>query len=516
MPSRETSVSKLFEQTDTNGVVVGKWAKPHNQQNIWCTLCAKSVSISSGGMWMVNQHAKGTNHKQLSTARFSDNQPRFSPSSSTLIKPLNERVLEAEILWAFKVAEEDWSFRSCDNLDKLFGRMFHSEESAKFGMAHTKASYAIRHGLGPEVVKELALDLEQSTASCYTLMLDETTTAQVKKQCDFIVRFWSDRQDEVCTRYLTSKMFGHTSADHLKDLVMEVVDDCDLPVTRLANISTDGPNINVGLHKRLDAHLKEKLEKGIAPFNPCPLHKCHNGFHKGIIVYGKGAENLAFDLHAWFKLSPCKREDFMEVAADLQDAQVFEVFERNEALFYRHVETRWLTLSPALVKVEDRWEESKEYFLVFLPSTKDFERHTASNKRYVRIADGLKDEYAMRTQIAFVIDVATPFQKFLTVFQTDHPMIHVLFDEMKLLLVTVMQRFLKVEAVSGLSGKQLLSVNVKDDAVRLDASKMVIGAKTERFLKKLSPFEQKRERGLMAAFFCCSHFIPAEDASFGR
>ena len=57
-----------------------------------------------------------------------------------------------------------------------------------------------------------------------------------------------------------------------------------------------------------------------------------------------------------------------------------------------------------------------------------------------------------------------------------------------------MKRFLKREAVDSLSGKQLLSVNVEDSNLQLNEAQMVIGAKTERLLKKLSPFDQKRER----------------------
>ena len=179
--------------------------------------------------------------------------------------------------------------------------------------------------------------------------------------------------------------FGHTSADHLKDLVMEVMDECDILVEKFANLSTDGPNINIGLHNRLHHHLNDLLHSGILQFNPCNLHKCHNGFHRGILQHGKDVENLAFNLLAWFKISPCKRVDFMEVAAELQGSTVFEVFSRNEALFYRHVQTRWLTLVPALKKVEKRWNESKKYFMDYLPSQKDFSNSTERNKRYQRI-----------------------------------------------------------------------------------------------------------------------------------
>ena len=43
-------------------------------------------------------------------------------------------------------------------------------------------------------------------------------------------------------------------------------------------------------------------------------------------MYGKEVESLACELHAWCKLSPYKYEDFMEVAAELQDARVFAMW----------------------------------------------------------------------------------------------------------------------------------------------------------------------------------------------
>ena len=124
--------------------------------------------------------------------------------------------------------------------------------------------------------------------------------------------------DEVSTRYITLKIFGHTSAEHLMQLTLDVLEDWSLPAEKFTNISTDGPNINKSLHQKLNSNLKESyLHPGLLPFNPCNLHKCHNAFNKGITIYGKDSENLTFELHAWFKISPCKREDFLQVTFKL-------------------------------------------------------------------------------------------------------------------------------------------------------------------------------------------------------
>ena len=155
---------------------------------------------------------------------------------------------QAEGLWAFKLAEQDWSFRSCDGIDQLFHRMFESETSEKFTIGCTKMSYGVCHGLGPAVLEEISKDINTSVG-CITLLLDETTTAQVKKQCDFLIRYWSEELDEACTRYITSKIFGQTSAEHPMQLTLDVLEECSVPAEKFANISTDDPNINKSFTK---------------------------------------------------------------------------------------------------------------------------------------------------------------------------------------------------------------------------------------------------------------------------
>ena len=61
-------------------------------------------------------------------------------------------------------------------------------------------------------------------------------TAQVKKQCDCSIQYWSEELDEVCTRYIRPKMFGHTSAEQIMQLTLDVLGKCSLPAENFANI----------------------------------------------------------------------------------------------------------------------------------------------------------------------------------------------------------------------------------------------------------------------------------------
>ena len=93
---------------------------------------------------------------------------------------LNISVIETEILWLFKFAEEDWSFASCDHLNKLFARMFKGCNVAEtLGVGHTKTSYFGWHRFGPVVRYELIKDISNS-GNIFTLLLDENYK---KKSC---------------------------------------------------------------------------------------------------------------------------------------------------------------------------------------------------------------------------------------------------------------------------------------------------------------------------------------------
>ena len=84
-----------------------------------------------------------------------------------------------------------------------------------------------------------------------------------------------------------------------------------------------------------------------------------------------------------------------------------------------------------------------------MPTTKDFAKLANSNKCYHRVKEVLLKEKFLKVQLAFVVDVASHFVRFLALSQSEAPLIHILHDELKLLLSTLMKHFLKREAVDG-------------------------------------------------------------------
>ena len=88
---------------------------------------------------------------------------------------------KAEIFWLAKVASNNFSLRSTNNLGDLFKAMFpDSKIAANFHLSCTSSSYMISEGLSPYFTRMIVNDLLKSSL-LVSLHFDNTTTAQVKR-----------------------------------------------------------------------------------------------------------------------------------------------------------------------------------------------------------------------------------------------------------------------------------------------------------------------------------------------
>ena len=65
---------------------------------------------------------------------------------------------------------------------------------------------------------------------CYILLLGETVNVEVKKQCDFLVGYWSTAED-----HITLQLFPHTFFDHLQELVFDVIKSSHISLDRFTH-----------------------------------------------------------------------------------------------------------------------------------------------------------------------------------------------------------------------------------------------------------------------------------------
>jgi hypothetical protein len=150
----------------------------------------------------------------------------------------------------------------------------------------------------------------------------------------------------------------------------------------------------------------------------------------------------------------------------------------------------------------EQWENLSEYFLRKVPTLPGFtgSKGISSTARYARIKGYLQNK-KIPVVIAFVVSFAQDFRKFIKTFETNAPLIHLLYQKCLQLLHTVFDKFLKAEVFLVKKGDQGYAMkhvkNLKQVNVRLQSNHKTscsFGSQTELQFKKskLDELEKKR------------------------
>ena len=152
-----------------------------------------------------------------------------------------------------------------------------------------------------------------------SMHFDETTTAQVKKQMDPTPHYWLPTHNEVIVTFYTSLFFEHAEANKVVSRTIEQFHEDNIPVDKLITLVRDRPNVNKAIIRKIKQTIKKKHPefKGFVDLGSCLLHVVHNSFGKALEMYGKDIDQLCLDLHAIFKYSATRREDYQQTAGQL-------------------------------------------------------------------------------------------------------------------------------------------------------------------------------------------------------
>ena len=174
-------------------------------------------------------------------------------------------------------------------------------------------------------------DIQRIPNTYYTLHFDESTNAQIKKQMDILVRYYSEVHGEVKVGFLKAVMFGHAFAKTVADEIWRTLQQSGLSPRFLLSLSSDGPNVNKSIKQSINNKLEEHFKRQLVDTGSCQIHIAHNSLRKGIEAYGEAIENLCIDLFYFFKLSASRRDDYLAIEQKL---------DLDEIVFLRHVESR--------------------------------------------------------------------------------------------------------------------------------------------------------------------------------
>ncbi|XP_070390112.1 uncharacterized protein [Dermacentor albipictus] len=462
------------------------WVRPEpsDPYRAKCAICQKTVDIATMGESALKSHQKGAKHRSKTAAgegcssvaslvqarNLTSAAPLGTATTATSSRAAtleedcrkHDSVIEAEILWTMKVVSSHYSYSSSGSISQLFQKMFPDSEVARsFTCSEKKCAYVACHGLRPFFTSQVQQMMEKSDN--LVVLFDETLNEYLqRKQLDVHVRLWNNC--EVATRYPTSTFMGHSTADDLMQKLTETL--ASFPLSKIVQLSMDGPNVNWSLFNKLQQHMKNDFQVQCLDIGSCGLHTVHNAYKAGMHATSWPVDTFLSSLFSLFHDAPARREDFVEET-------------RSKLFPLPFVPHRWVENVPVLERALAMWEHLRHY----TEAVSEHRLPLPKCRAYENVSDFLKDQLAL-AKLNFSLNIAMVVQPFLTVFQSDSPKTFFLAKELETVLRSLLAKFMKRSVLTeATSITKLLRIDVHDTANYTSLEKVDVGRVAEKILK---------------------------------
>ena len=125
---------------------------------------------------------------------------------------------------------------------------------------------------------------------------------------DCTIRFWNNETGVVCLRYFDSKFLLRPNSNNLIEKLLESTKLLDL--SKLLQLSLDGPNVNWDVLKLRSAHQGEKEHPNIISVGSCSL-RIHGALQSGINSQDWELAKIFRTMYDLFKESPTRIDEYI-------------------------------------------------------------------------------------------------------------------------------------------------------------------------------------------------------------
>ena len=251
--------------------------------------------------------------------------------------------------------------------------------------------------------------------------------------------------------------------DHFRAGVLE----CGLDVKQMVQISMDGPNVNWAFIDLMKKALSEDFDSTWINIGSCGLHIVHNSFKAGVTSSGWIVSDFLSLPYYLFKDSPERKGDCVKASEFSYASEICEPWVAGEcACLYQSYG------DPA--KSQSLWKLSMK---------KQSLDH--QNKSYEVVATALQDKL-LSSKLHFFKCIAGHLQPFLSIYQTDRPMVCFSSQDLSVMVSALMRRFIQSDKITPDISDYKLAGIASDHASHLTYKKVDVGFLIEKHLKEAS------------------------------
>lgn len=431
-------MSKQYEQKFRNA-----WLKDPVLKN-WLT-CVESTTEKIAkckfcGVQLASRYADLKNHGSSQKHRKNENAFLGPSRQQTLSFPTRTDISEvkrAEGKIALFISQHV-SINLCDHLVDVCKSSF-PKCAEKIQMHRTKCSNVIKNVLSPHFTMDLRDDVGNGK---YSLLIDESTDVSVQKYLGIIIIYFSHNQNRILNSFLDLVPLVGSTAQDIVESIKETLTKCGFSLQNLVGIGTDNASVMTGINNGVHQKLKEENPNIILIRCICHSLQLAVSFAAKECL-PRNLEFLIQETYNWFSKSSARQGAYN---------QIFKLLNENQdpLKIVQACGTRWLSIEPAVSRIQDQWLELKTHFSI----AKGNEKCYKADLLYQMYNDDIN--YAF---ICFIRPVLVDLQKVNKSFESNDA------DPTKLLksLMFLLQSFVTKICVPGsLRNKNILEINVRD------------------------------------------------------
>ena len=237
----------------------------------------------------------------------------------------------------------------------------------------------------------------------------------------------------------------------------------------MVQLSMDGPNVNWKFYDLMQKQIEKDTNSSMLNIGSCGLHIVHDAFKHGVDASGWTVDEFLKSVYWLLKDTPARRADYARAVND-----------DNYTIPLRFCKTRWTENVPVVQRIVKMLPQLRQYIAAVdaksVPNPK--------TKSYDTVKDSCNDPL-IEAKLAFYEFIGMHIQSFLTVYQTDQPMIPFLASDLFQMAKGLMEVIIKPDIMKSVTTTQkLISVDPTNTDNHKIYKKIDVGFTAEKILKK--------------------------------
>ena len=205
------------------------------------------------------------------------------------------------------------------------------------------------------------------------------------------------------TEFYKSVVVNKGSSENIVSAIDNCLCEDEIPWTNVLQVMSDSPNVMRGHKNGVIVRIKKNFAPNILDIGGCSLHHIANAVSYATASLGDDIENVAVDIHSFFKHRSGLCEEFrnMQVLLDLPEHRIL-----------RFVSTRWLSVLPVVKRLLEQLVGLRTFF----KDLKISKPQLAKQPRALRIMDALNDP-VIEAKMKFLSAVLPQFESLKNYFK---------------------------------------------------------------------------------------------------